>query len=144
MPLHCTKGYRRISSHLDTTAILVTEVVVMKLKGCSTLLGKGYDFFISWILGNFFSDRDGTQYQATLAEKACPVAEILFHRICPCGKKAVLQGLPNFYTDSHMLVNRLRALSSRLASYRNVAFRPCCFFLVRLDHKTTRMGRKEQ
>ena len=60
------------------------------LKGCSTLLGKGNDFFILWILGKFFSDQDGTHYQATLTEKACPIAEILFHRICPYGKKAVL------------------------------------------------------
>ena len=43
------------------------------------------------------------------------------------GKKAVLEGLPNFYTDSHMLASRLRALSSRLASYRNVALHPSCF-----------------
>ena len=55
-------------------------------------------------------------------------------------KQSCKASLANFYTDGHMLVNRLRALSSRLASYRNVAFHPCCFFLVRLDHKTTRMG----
>ena len=55
-------------------------------------------------------------------------------------KQSCKASLANFYTDGHILVNRLRALSSRLASYRNVAFHPCCFFLVRLDHKTTRMG----